>query len=46
MYLEGTEVTNGELADKFATFFSSKLNKILETVEIDDQVYNGEKKVI
>ena len=44
MYLEGVEVKCDELADKFATFFSNKIIRILETVEIDDQVYNGEKK--
>ena len=45
IYLEGVEVKCEELADKFATFFSNKIDKILETVEIDDQVYNGERKV-
>ena len=44
MYLEETEVNSEELADKFATFFRNKISKILEKIEIDYQVYNGEKK--
>ena len=45
LYLEGTLVPNSEAPDTFASFFDNKIKKILQEVNIEEDVYNGKKMV-
>ena len=43
---EGRRISNDkDKAEAFATFFNKKVKDIVEQVQIDDSVYNGERKI-
>ena len=41
----GIEIINSELSDTFANFFDKKVKDIVSTCEVDNEVYNGIRKV-
>ena len=45
LYLEGTLVPNSEAPDTLASFFDNKIKKVLQEVNIEEDVYNGKKMV-
>ena len=45
MKLEGVEVDNSGLCHTFAEFFDSKFNNIANSCKVEEDVYNGRKKL-
>jgi hypothetical protein len=45
LYLEGILVPNSEAPETFASLFNNKIKKVLEEVNIEEDVYNGKKMV-
>ena len=45
MHEENVEIEENTLPDRFASFYDKKVKKLLEEVQIDDDVYNGRRKV-
>ena len=45
MTVENAKVNFESLPDAFAEFFSTKIEKIVEEVQIDPNVYNGKRKI-
>ena len=46
MYRNNTLIESKDLPDEFANFFKDKVTSIVNTLEIDDNVYNGTRKMI
>ena len=46
MYDNETEISSEELPDRFACYFDSKIARIKEELVINDQVYNGTRKLV
>jgi hypothetical protein len=46
MFIESGRVTPNDLPDSFARFFDTKIKDLLNSVGIDEDVYNGKKLVI
>ena len=45
MYGEGELLTHADMPDHFASFFNKKVIDIMSATVIDNEIYNGEKKV-
>ena len=45
MYRGGVEIEGADLAENFASFFDIKIKKLLDEVQISNEVYNGTQKV-
>ena len=45
MFMEGRPIKNEELPDTFANQFEDKINKIVDQTKIDQNVYNGTRKM-
>ena len=45
MNLNSIPVEGSQISDCFAEFFDSKIKKIVDKVEIDNEVYNGRSKM-
>ncbi len=45
MFLNGVVINQEDLTDRFASFFDNKIRGIVEQVSIDDNVYNGTRKI-
>ena len=45
MNLDGTPTPNEDLAEEFAKMFEKKINDTLSTTGVDDNVYNGTRKI-
>ena len=41
----GNTIKEGQLSESFANYFDQKVKKIVETCRIDENVYNGRKKI-
>ena len=46
MYFESVPVSENNVADCFADFFDCKVKKLVESVTIDQNVYNGARKLV
>ena len=44
-YGEGQLLTQADMPDHFARFFNKKVIDIMNTTVIDNEIYNGEKRV-
>ena len=45
IYGEGELLTHADMPDHFASFFNKKVIDIMSAMVIDNEIYNGEKKV-
>jgi hypothetical protein len=45
LFENGVEVKYEEAAERFASYFDSKVKDILTNTKVNDQVYNGTRKV-
>ena len=45
MFLQNEKIHAEQVPDQFANYFDVKIRNILENVSIDDEVYNGTKKI-
>ena len=45
MYENGTLINQDDYADRFATFFDNKIRRLIDQTNMDDNVYNGYRKV-
>ena len=45
MHLDNEKIEEEDIADAFADFFENKIKDLLEEISIDDEVYNGERKI-
>ena len=45
MNLNGTPIINEDLAEQFASMFEKKIEELASATSIDDNVYNGTKKI-
>ena len=45
MYQDGIQIPNEDLAEKFACMFEKKILDTASTTSIDNNVYNGSKKI-
>ena len=45
MRMDGNIVKSEDLSDCFANFFDNKVKRIVETCKVDNNVYNGKRKV-
>jgi hypothetical protein len=45
MFLQNEKINAEQVPDQFANYFDVKIQNILENVSIDDEVYNGIKKI-
>ena len=45
MFLNTTQINSDDLPDTFADFFKNKVQNIVNNQVIDDQIYNGKRKV-
>ena len=46
MFLNNTQINSDDLSDTFADFFKNKVQNIVNNQVIDDQIYNGKKKLM
>ena len=45
MKLGGNNVEKAEISDSFANYFNEKVKSIVESCNVENDVYNGKKKV-
>ena len=46
LYESGIEIENEQVAERFANYFDTKIKNFLQQTSINDNVYNGARKVI
>ena len=45
MKIAGKTIPVDDLSESFADFFDNKVKRVVETCEVDDNIYNGKKKL-
>jgi hypothetical protein len=46
LFRDGLEIDESSISDEYAAFFDQKIRRLVNQIEIDSQVYNGNQKVM